>query len=147
MYAVPRVPGCITMHTRYGCQWAASRYRPHTLHVSTWPLLGCGLLSPLMGLKKMKKKALIDIRLRPRFGAAPWWWEWWVSLSICRGVTLLPLLSHFEYRPTHFSRRSCFWPLCANMTLSIKPEIHNILQHQQIRTWPRPRATRTRLEV
>ena len=39
------------------------------------------------------KQAVVDIRLRPRSGVAPWW----VSLSIRRGVkSVLPLLSQFK---------------------------------------------------
>ena len=35
------------------------------------------------------------------------------------------------------------WPLCANVTSSIKPEVHNISQLRQRRTEPRPLITCT----
>ena len=48
-------------------------------------------------------KAIVDIRLRPRFGAAPWW----VSFSIQHHVkSLLPPLSQFQCMPIFCS----LWP-------------------------------------
>ena len=42
---------------------------------------------------------------------------------------------------------SCFWPLCANVTSSIKPELHNISQRLQRKTEPQPYVTRTKIGV
>ena len=59
---------------------------------------------------------------------------WWVSLSTCGGVKyMLSLLNHSEY--TSF-RVAYSWPLCANMTLSVKLELRNILQRRYIEEKP-----------
>jgi len=39
------------------------------------------------------------------------------------------------------------WPLCANMTSSIKPEVHNALQRRRIKTVLRPQVSSTRYLV
>ena len=52
---------------------------------------------------------------------------------------VLPLLSHFEHRSF---RVTYFWPLCAKMTSSMKPEVHNVSQRRQRTTEKRHYVTR-----
>jgi len=67
-----------------------------------------------------KRIAVLDMRLRPLCGVAPWW----VSLTIRRGVK--PVLPPVESR---LFSRLLFCPLCAtNTSSSINPEVHNISQ-------------------
>ena len=39
-------------------------------------------------------------------------------------------------RPIRLLRFACSWPLRANMTLSIKPEVHSVSQRRRMRTEP-----------
>ena len=53
-----------------------------------------------------------------------------------------PLWSHFKYTPLCVAY---YWPLCANMTSCIKPEVHSISQRRQRRTEPRLSVTCTKI--
>jgi len=57
--------------------------------LAMWPNNGC--YGICLFLQAGKNQAIVDIRLRPRSGVAPWW----VSLSIrhCDKSTLLPIES------------------------------------------------------
>ena len=56
----------------------------------------------------------------------------------CIVKSVLPLLCDWVYV---LFRVRYFWPLCANSTSSIKPEVRNISQRRHTRTEPRPQAT------
>ena len=64
-------------------------------------------------------------------------WCWpggsvWVPVYVAVSNSCCPLLSHFEYTPFHVTYS---WPLCANMTSSIEPEAHNVLQQRTTESW------------
>jgi len=70
-------------------------------------------------------KAIVDVKLSRRIGAA----SWWVSLSIHHDVkSVLPPLSYFEYTPI-----SCCLLLAImyKNCVVIKPEVHIISQRLQ----------------
>jgi len=73
-------------------------------------------------------KEIVDIKFRPQSGAA----LLGASLSTRHGVkSMLLFIQSLAY----------FWPLCANMTSSIKPKELNISQRRQRRTEPRTYVT------
>jgi len=77
----------------------ASVYRFAGFFVMSAELTHARLLS---SSRRDKNKAIVDNRLRPRSGAAPWWF----SLSIRRGGKSMIL-------PNESPVRRLLWPLCA----------------------------------
>ena len=92
----------------------------------TFAMLWCLVLLIFMSNNNnsyYKAMIIVDIRLRSWFGAAPWW------VSQIRPA---PVDSFWVFfRASHSS------PLPANMTSSVKPEVHNVRQRTQRRTEPR----------
>ena len=90
---------------------------------------------------RKQNKAIVDIRLRPRSGAAPWW----VSLRICHGVIsmLLPIESllrrlflasvckHHVIHKTGEAVALCFRSVLASVRVGsgiLRPPCHRIFR-------------------
>jgi len=87
------------------------------------PIQNPGYISIYSMKYSEQHKEIVDIRLRPQR------WPWWVTL------TIRPTGVAFAWQRTGLCR--------SNMTLSTKPEVHNVLHCRQRSTEPRPRLTRT----
>ena len=80
-----------------------------------------------------------------------WQWHQVGHMQVC---TSLQTNNHASTPPLRFLQAGCpsccptnsvkAQCICANMTLSIKPEIHNVSQHHQNRSKPRPEVTCTK---
>ena len=108
-------------------------------HASTPPLsylqTVCPSCHPTNSVKALKathidayNKAIVDIRLRPRSSASlAGQFDYMLRCQIRAAPS-----SHSEY--IHLFCVAYSWPLCANMTSSTKPEVHEVSQRRQRRT-------------
>ena len=55
----------------------------------------------------------------------------------CQIKSMLPTVSNLN-RPTTFSRRYILWAVMCQHGVIYNPEVHNLQEHYQMRTEPRP---------
>jgi len=88
----------------------------------------CGLVGPDRGVRKI----------------GPWVWVHWPATGIpTRRLEPSPRLHVVCASISSAATLSCLG-LCASMTSSVKPEVHNMSQCRQRRTRPRPYVARTK---